>query len=400
MKYPQVLSESDTLAFAEEGGSLSRFGDGELRLVAGGDCISQREKSPALMAELGRILREPAPENCLVCIPNALSRTPKAESWRTYTEAKYVRFYGQPSYGSAFITRPDSAPWIDTGDYWQRVRALWRGRQVFLCSGGKNGLRPDALTGASSVVFIEAPEKNAYSSIDRLEREIRAELDNADLTPEPLVILCVGVTATCLAYRLVKDVQALDLGHIGMFMKHAGAYRYTADDLVSPAYRRQLQKLHKSRKWGHDGEKHVAQVKALLGAIDGEKVTILDYGCGGGELAKALGDGVRVAEYDPGIPGKDKMPKPADLVVSTDVLEHVEPELLGNVLDHLVRLTGRMAYLVINLRPANAHLPDGRNAHLSLLTPTQWYERFQELPVKVRGFDDRGKELRVILERQ
>ena len=39
-----------------------------------------------------------------------------------------------------------------------------------------------------------------------------------------------------------------------------------------------------------------------------------------------------IKEYDPAIPGKDSLPEPADIVVCSDVLEHIEPNYLLNVL--------------------------------------------------------------------
>jgi hypothetical protein len=80
------------------------------------------------------------------------------------------------------------------------------------------------------------------------------------------------------------------------------------------------------------------------------------------KLAEALAPR-RVMGYDPGIPGRESMPKPVDLVVSTDALEHVEPAKIDAVLDHIFRLAGKAAYLVIATRPAKALLPDGSNAH-------------------------------------
>jgi hypothetical protein len=104
---------------------------------------------------------------------------------------------------------------------------------------------------------------------------------------------------------------------------------------------------------------------------------VLDYGCGRGSLAEALKPH-RCQQYDPGIPGRDVLPKPSDVVVCTDVLEHVEPDKLESVLDHLARLTARAAYIVIATRPANAVLPDGRNAHLIVETPEWWLERLEQ----------------------
>lgn len=89
---------------------------------------------------------------------------------------------------------------------------------------------------------------------------------------------------------------------------------------------------------------------------------ILDYGCGKGLLKSTLGWAIR--EYDPAIPGKDAPPEPADMVVCTDVLEHIEPECLEHVLNDLQRLTRKVAFLNIATRPAKKILADGRNAHL------------------------------------
>jgi hypothetical protein len=69
-------------------------------------------------------------------------------------------------------------------------------------------------------------------------------------------------------------------------------------------------------------------------------------------------------EYDPAIPEKAESPRPADLVVCTDVLEHIEPDHLKAVLKDLKRCVKRMGYFVINTGPARKTLPDGRNTHL------------------------------------
>jgi 2-polyprenyl-3-methyl-5-hydroxy-6-metoxy-1,4-benzoquinol methylase len=92
-----------------------------------------------------------------------------------------------------------------------------------------------------------------------------------------------------------------------------------------------------------------------------------------GSLKKALNPH-RVQEYDPGIKGKDILPKPVDVVVCTDVLEHVEPKALNSVLDHIVKLTGYMAYIVVATRPANMILPSGRNAHL-IIQDAEWWTK-------------------------
>jgi len=54
----------------------------------------------------------------------------------------------------------------------------------------------------------------------------------------------------------------------------------------------------------------------------------------------------------------------SDLVTCIDILEHIEPELLENVLLELKRLHGRLYFFTIHLGPAGKTLSDGRNAHL------------------------------------
>ena len=366
LKYPEILTEDETIDLAIGGASLARFGDGEWRCAIGGGCTSQMPDAN-LARELQTMLLRP--KNCLVCLPGL--NGPRRESWMRYAEARYIKYALSPApYGAAFITRPDNAPWIDRPDYWDKVRQLWRGKDVILVSGDKKSITTEMIgTEATSVREVIGPRQHAYAAIHRIEDEIL--LLNSQKPAR--VLLCLGAAATVLAYRLsLAGLHALDLGHIGMFMRHAGAYRYAQDELTSPEYRKQLEKLHDRQRWGADGGKHTAAVLALIEQY--KPATILDYGCGENKLADSLKPH-RVSGYDPGIPERAKMPKPCALVVCTDVLEHVEPEKLDAVLDHIWRLTARVAYLVIETRAANAHLPDGRNAHLSVHPAEWWIEK-------------------------
>lgn len=351
-----VLSELDTLE-ACRALSIARFGDGELRIAAGGSCSSQVH-DPKLQAELLDLLRKPQP--CVVAIPN-FERTPRQDVWKKYSLRPYSDFFKQPQYGSSFITRPDNAPWIDTPDYWALVRELWRDRDVTLVVGDEKSLTPAMLSEAHSVGVVRGPRTNAYAEIDRIE----AEIGDADL-----VIMCLGACATALAGRLARrGIQALDLGHMGMFMRHAGLYAITKSQVASNDYRKQLQEKHATTVWGKSGHSHAPEVRAFAAELGAN--SILDYGCGRGTLATEMKER-RVMEYDPGIKGKDHLPKPCDLVVCTDVLEHIEPELIDNVLSHLYLLAGKGAYLVIATRLARELLPDGRNAHLTV-QPSAWW---------------------------
>lgn len=215
MIYPAVLSEVETIQAAHEGRSLARYGDGELKLALGRDAKSQRG-NPELAKALRRILAAP-PSPCLVCIPNIESATPKAEFWAQYRDARYVRMYSAPPYGSSFITRPDSAPWIDNPAYWGAVMDLWHGRDVVLVRGSSKSLTAADLSAASHVEEIVVSRQHAWDDYDAL----RARLDGE----RRRVLLCLGATATVLAFELARaGVQALDLGHVGMFLRKEGRF--------------------------------------------------------------------------------------------------------------------------------------------------------------------------------
>ena len=108
--------------------------------------------------------------------------------------------------------------------------------------------------------------------------------------------------------------------------------------------------------------------------------SLLDYGCGSQRsLLKAvkLPATVLYEGYDPAIPEYSEAPLPAELVVCIDVLEHIEPDLLDNVLDHLATLCDPFGLFSIHTDPADKTLPDGRNAHLTQEPQAWWLQRLQ-----------------------
>ena len=120
--YPRVLSERETLELAHTGLSLARYGDGEFRHCFGKKNVSQ-PADPKLTKELCELLLSDD-SRVLPCIPNVHSDTPK--DWLGYTNRDICGLLRDRAYGSAFVSRADSAPWIDAPEYWERVIDLWR----------------------------------------------------------------------------------------------------------------------------------------------------------------------------------------------------------------------------------------------------------------------------------
>jgi len=160
--------------------------------------------------------------------------------------------------------------------------------------------------------------------------------------------------------------------------------------LISDEYRALNAALHRDR---HDYGIGGGKWANLVGNIAGEHgiKTILDYGAGKGALARTL-PLLDVVNYDPAIPGIDEPPGPAEMVVSTDVLEHVEPAFLDDVLDDIARLAQRIVVLVVATRPAVKTLADGRNAHLIVEPVGWWLPRLMQRFVLAQVTNNEGHE--------
>lgn len=149
--------------------------------------------------------------------------------------------------------------------------------------------------------------------------------------------------------------------------------------LITDEYRRLNAELHERHGgYGSKGGKWAPRVWTFAQKIGA--ASILDYGCGKGSLKRELeafgGRGVfDIREYDPAVAGKDAPPAPADLVVCTDVLEHVEPECIDDVLADLVRLGDRAVLIAVACRAGKRVLADGRPDHLTVKPPLWWAKR-------------------------
>lgn len=141
--------------------------------------------------------------------------------------------------------------------------------------------------------------------------------------------------------------------------------------LITEAYRLQNAELHAGGSFGISGGFHIEGVERLLEMVEAK--TILDYGCGTAKwIERGFGNRYDVRSYDPCVPGLTETPEPADCIVCTDVLEHIEPECLEAVLDDIKRCTLRSMILVVSTKPAKKFLSDGRNAHL-IQQPCEWW---------------------------
>lgn len=211
MSYPSsVLGELETLKLLKRGHSIARFGDGELKLMYGAGYVRE-EPNPALRRELRRVLKEPAPM-LLLGIPTLDPSGPKYTNWCAH-RGRFAAVLppGRP-YVSAFITRPDSAPWIYTREFAEQFEPLWAGKRVVLVAEPTTKLVNVVRRRAGELMHLDCRRHGAYGTIAELERDVIAA------RPE-LALLSCGPTATCLANRLCwSGLQSIDIGSAGGFL--------------------------------------------------------------------------------------------------------------------------------------------------------------------------------------
>lgn len=103
--------------------------------------------------------------------------------------------------------------------------------------------------------------------------------------------------------------------------------------------------------------------------------TLLDFGCGKSKAVDRVASRLRLKayRYDPAIAGLETLPvQSADVVMNTDVLEHLDRNEVGMLLTDVRKLSDR-AFFNIATAPAGKKLPNGENAH-STVEPPEWWE--------------------------
>lgn len=148
---------------------------------------------------------------------------------------------------------------------------------------------------------------------------------------------------------------------------------------ITKEYAEQLKRLHERKSFGV-GSKIPGEVIKCIEKYSVE--SLLDFGCGKGltlEAVKNRYPDIRCHGYDPAREGYTTMPEKVDLIYSSDVLEHIEPQLLDQTLNELHEKTNKAMYHLIACHPAKKRLSDGRNAHLIVESPDWWKNKLQTL---------------------
>lgn len=142
-------------------------------------------------------------------------------------------------------------------------------------------------------------------------------------------------------------------------------------------YLEQYARLHRDVVgYGASSEQQLGYIQRVVCELPAIR-TILDYGCGQSRLVDWLAklNDATAYRYDPAIPDYATLPlRQADLVLNTDVLEHIPKDEVDTFIRHISTISSRV-YFNISTVPATQTLPNGMNAHCTVQPADWWQER-------------------------
>lgn len=159
--------------------------------------------------------------------------------------------------------------------------------------------------------------------------------------------------------------------------------------MITDEYKAEMKKRHDEHiKWGASSIKFGGhEIVQLIEKYKGTIRTVLDYGCGKGVLADWVNPRLHVEPpewtmYDPGIPGIDRLPeKKFDMVMTCDVMEHVEIQCVDDTIRELQDRTKIVLYNNIACSPCSGTFSTGpyvgENIHITIREADWWFNRFE-----------------------
>ncbi|HRT82017.1 MAG TPA: GT-D fold domain-containing glycosyltransferase, partial [Oscillospiraceae bacterium] len=217
---PSVMTKDETVNLLLNSRlSVSRLGDGEIKLIGGRDLCFQ--KSSKELAERLRLLPTLKNDKLLVCIPDAFSSPAHFEQadalyWKRHLTRFRPLWYGclEPGrlYGNAFISRPYICfkEKEKAASYFDLIKRLWEGQELVIIEGEKSrlGVGNDLFAKAAKICRILGPSSQAFARYDDLLSEAKKQDKSC------LFIIALGPVGSLLAADLsALGYRALDLGN-------------------------------------------------------------------------------------------------------------------------------------------------------------------------------------------
>ncbi|MDY3373019.1 MAG: SP_1767 family glycosyltransferase [Terrisporobacter othiniensis] len=218
---PKIMTIEESINYILDNKvSLSRFGDGEMKLIYRSD-ISFQKYSSELSMRLKEVLNSDT-NNHMIGIPNVFGFLNEYTYGHKVYWGKNLLYYRKKwilnlrkdkIYINAFISRCYLAFKDKSKSYYyfKLIKNLWNNKDIIIVEGqySRLGVGNDLFDNAKSIKRILCPKEDAYSYYVEILTEIKKIDKNS------IIFLALGPTATVLAYDLAKlGYQAIDIGHV------------------------------------------------------------------------------------------------------------------------------------------------------------------------------------------
>ncbi|HUN20899.1 MAG TPA: SP_1767 family glycosyltransferase [Muribaculaceae bacterium] len=204
----------------ENKASVSRFGDGELKLISGKDTDFQ--KADPLIVDKLRTIVSSNLKGHIVCLPYPWKNLRKLkysafEYWGEYLNRNLDSILSVININNQYYDASFTRFYIDyKNDKLARrvvpmLKKIWNKKDICIIEGeySRLGVGNDLFENTKSIKRIICPAKNAFHAYDDI---MEAALK---MPKDTIYLIALGMTATCLAYDLhIKGCWAIDIGHV------------------------------------------------------------------------------------------------------------------------------------------------------------------------------------------
>ena len=221
-KYPyKILNTEESLNYIIENNcSVSRFGEGEIRMMKAGVDIGFQKTEVSLVWRLKQIIKSNT--ECMIAIPYPLVDFSHMNEygknfWENHLSYAYLMYFRYMNKNRVYLDSLMTRFYIDIENkndsqkYISLWRKVWNKRDIVFVEGNQTrlGVGNDFFSNANSIERIECPAENAWYSYQQILEKCKK------IEKTKLVLIALGPTASVLAYDLANlGYQAIDIGHL------------------------------------------------------------------------------------------------------------------------------------------------------------------------------------------
>jgi glycosyltransferase family protein len=201
--------------------SISRYGDGELKIMLNKGGVVFQQQSPELAGRLRQVLASDL-DNLIIALPGPLCSVRKENLNSRFFWLRFINSYGglisehldsKRRYGNAGISRfylglNDKRL---SAEILKNLKKIWEQKEILIIEGRltRMGVGNDLFANAASLSRVVCPPENAFEKYQEIFAAAQRHGEGK------LILIALGPTATVLSHDLAKGgFWAIDIGHV------------------------------------------------------------------------------------------------------------------------------------------------------------------------------------------